>query len=295
MDLRFTPEGNRLSRGGSRLLSRPSAGRHPREADRRRGISPRRTWSAGPISSTRRAGRCRTGPRSMAARAWDPMRQYIFLEELQKTPAPSPAALRRQHGRAGHLHFRATRRRKKQFLPRIANLDDWWCQGFSEPGAGSDLASLKTRAVRRGRPLHRQRPEDLDDRWPNMPTGSSALVRTSTEGKKAGRHLLPADRHEDARHRHSPDPDDRWRARGQRGLPHRREGAGRKLWSARRTRAGTTQNSCSATSAPTSRVSACRSSACGAFANWRPRRCRRGGRCSRIRSSCRNSSRWRSS
>jgi alkylation response protein AidB-like acyl-CoA dehydrogenase len=39
---------------------------------------------------------------------------------------------------------------KQRFLPRAANLDDWWCQGFSEPGAGSDLAALKTAARREG-------------------------------------------------------------------------------------------------------------------------------------------------
>jgi pimeloyl-CoA dehydrogenase large subunit len=39
---------------------------------------------------------------------------------------------------------------KKHYLPRIANMDDWWCQGFSEPGAGSDLASLKTTAKKNG-------------------------------------------------------------------------------------------------------------------------------------------------
>jgi alkylation response protein AidB-like acyl-CoA dehydrogenase len=43
-----------------------------------------------------------------------------------------------------------TEAQKAHFLPRARNLDDWWCQGFSEPGSGSDLASLKTKAERKG-------------------------------------------------------------------------------------------------------------------------------------------------
>ncbi|MCZ3196186.1 acyl-CoA dehydrogenase family protein, partial [Acinetobacter baumannii] len=39
---------------------------------------------------------------------------------------------------------------KRYFLPRIVDCTDWWCQGYSEPGSGSDLASVKTRAVREG-------------------------------------------------------------------------------------------------------------------------------------------------
>lgn len=80
---------------------------------------------------------------------WDPMRQYIFLEETQKRPAPQPLAF--GVNMVGPVIYTfGSEAQKQRFLPRIANLDDWWCQGFSEPGAGSDLASLKTRAVRDG-------------------------------------------------------------------------------------------------------------------------------------------------
>ena len=80
---------------------------------------------------------------------WDPVRQYIFLDEMQQTPAPSPLQFGVYMVGPVIIAF-GNEAQKKRLLPRIANLDDWWCQGFSEPGAGSDLASLTTSARRDG-------------------------------------------------------------------------------------------------------------------------------------------------
>ncbi|MGV2979519.1 pimeloyl-CoA dehydrogenase large subunit [Camelimonas sp. ID_303_24] len=80
---------------------------------------------------------------------WDPVRQYIFREELMAAPAPEPLAFNASMCGPVIIQF-GSEKQKKHFLPRMANLDDWWCQGFSEPGSGSDLASLKTSARRDG-------------------------------------------------------------------------------------------------------------------------------------------------
>ncbi|WP_160121541.1 acyl-CoA dehydrogenase family protein [Rhodovarius lipocyclicus] len=80
---------------------------------------------------------------------WSAAQRYIFREELQMAPAPSPLGFNVNMCGPVVIQF-GTEEQKKRFLPRMANLDDWWCQGFSEPGAGSDLAGLKTRAVREG-------------------------------------------------------------------------------------------------------------------------------------------------
>ncbi len=88
-------------------------------------------------------------PKEYGGTGWDPMRQYIFLEETQKWPAPQPLAFGVNMVGPVICAF-GNAAQKAHYLPRIANLDDWWCQGFSEPGAGSDLASLRTRAVRDG-------------------------------------------------------------------------------------------------------------------------------------------------
>ncbi|RVT92232.1 pimeloyl-CoA dehydrogenase large subunit [Rhodovarius crocodyli] len=80
---------------------------------------------------------------------WTAAQRYIFREELQMAPAPSPLGFNVNMCGPVVIQF-GTEEQKKRFLPRMANLDDWWCQGFSEPGAGSDLAGLKTKAVREG-------------------------------------------------------------------------------------------------------------------------------------------------
>jgi pimeloyl-CoA dehydrogenase large subunit len=80
---------------------------------------------------------------------WSPVKQYIFHEELQQAPAPDPLPFGVNMVGPVIIAF-GSEAQKRRHLPRIANLDDWWCQGFSEPGAGSDLASLKTTARRDG-------------------------------------------------------------------------------------------------------------------------------------------------
>lgn len=77
---------------------------------------------------------------------WSPAQKYIFREELQMWPAPSPLGFNINMCGPVIIEF-GTPEQKARFLPRMLNLDDWWCQGFSEPGAGSDLAGLKTKAV----------------------------------------------------------------------------------------------------------------------------------------------------
>jgi alkylation response protein AidB-like acyl-CoA dehydrogenase len=88
-------------------------------------------------------------PREWGGTGWDPIRQHIFEEEAALAGAPRqlPFGLRMV---APVLMKFGTEAQKRRFLPRIPSAEDWWCQGYSEPGAGSDLAGLSTRAVRKG-------------------------------------------------------------------------------------------------------------------------------------------------
>ena len=80
---------------------------------------------------------------------WSAIEHHIFQDELQQWPAPATLPFNVDMVGPVIAAF-GSEAQKRHFLPRAANLDDWWCQGFSEPGAGSDLASLRTTATRAG-------------------------------------------------------------------------------------------------------------------------------------------------
>lgn len=80
---------------------------------------------------------------------WTAVQRYIFMEELMQAAVPLPLQFN-CHMVGPVIATFGNEAQKARFLPRIRSLEDWWCQGFSEPGAGSDLASLKTRAVKDG-------------------------------------------------------------------------------------------------------------------------------------------------
>ncbi|ATE63924.1 acyl-CoA dehydrogenase family protein [Rhizorhabdus dicambivorans] len=88
-------------------------------------------------------------PVQYGGQAWTPAQRYIFQEEMALAHAPEGSPF--NVNMIGPVLCRfGTDEQKARFLAATANLDIWWCQGFSEPGAGSDLASLKTSAVRDG-------------------------------------------------------------------------------------------------------------------------------------------------
>jgi alkylation response protein AidB-like acyl-CoA dehydrogenase len=80
---------------------------------------------------------------------WTELQRHLWHEEMQRAGVPIPLAFNASMIGPVIAHF-GTQEQKERFLPATANLDIWWSQGFSEPDAGSDLASLRTTAVRDG-------------------------------------------------------------------------------------------------------------------------------------------------
>jgi len=120
-------------------------------------------------------------PKDFGGPGWSPVQKHIFEEECCRANAPRivPFGVNML---GPVLQKFGTKEQQDTILPRILSGEDWWCQGYSEPGAGSDLASLKTRAVREG--------DDYvingQKTWTTLGQHANkifCLVRTSSEGK----------------------------------------------------------------------------------------------------------------
>jgi alkylation response protein AidB-like acyl-CoA dehydrogenase len=88
-------------------------------------------------------------PQQWGGQDWTPVQRHLWADEMALAHVPPPLAFNTAMVGPVIATF-GSDEQKQRFLPPTANLDIWWCQGFSEPNAGSDLASLKTTAVRDG-------------------------------------------------------------------------------------------------------------------------------------------------
>ena len=88
-------------------------------------------------------------PKEFGGPGWSTTQQYIFDEETAAGGAPRLIAFGIKMVAPVIMAF-GSPEQQARFLPKIRAAEEWWCQGYSEPGSGSDLASLKTRAVLQG-------------------------------------------------------------------------------------------------------------------------------------------------
>jgi alkylation response protein AidB-like acyl-CoA dehydrogenase len=113
---------------------------------------------------------------------WGPLERFIYDEEYALAGAPRANIPSIDLLGPVLIEF-GTEAQKRALLPRILSGEDWWCQGFSEPQAGSDLASLQMRAVRDG-DVYVVNGTKLWTSWAHMANKIFCLVRTSIEPQK---------------------------------------------------------------------------------------------------------------
>jgi alkylation response protein AidB-like acyl-CoA dehydrogenase len=88
-------------------------------------------------------------PKQFGGPGWNSVQQFIFEEESAAAGGPRLIPFGTRMVAPVIMAF-GNAAQQQRFLPKISSGEEWWCQGYSEPGAGSDLASLKTRAIREG-------------------------------------------------------------------------------------------------------------------------------------------------
>ena len=163
--------------------------------------------------------------------------QVVLAEELDRAGAPGTLNPIGLANIAPSIMAFGTDEQKDRFLRPMRRGDEIWCQGFSEPDAGSDLASLATRGRRDGDDWVVSG-QKVWNTYGQLADWCELLVRTDPDRGQAPRHHLPPRRHDAARHRGAPAAHRHRRRRLLRALLRRRARAGLAPASARRARAG---------------------------------------------------------
>ena len=112
-------------------------------------------------------------PQEYGGRGATVLEQLAYAEETTRARAPMPLNVIGMNNIAPAIMQYGTDAQKRALLPRMVRADDIWCQGMSEPEAGSDLASLRTRAVRATATTSWSTARRSGRRWDIAPTGVS--------------------------------------------------------------------------------------------------------------------------
>ncbi len=185
MDLNFTPEeeafrdeiraflADKLPR---RLSDKVAAGQHLGKADMRQ-------WHA---LLNERGWLANHWPEQYGGPGWTAVEKFIFETECALAHAPRIVPFGVNMLGPVLIKF-GSEAQKRHWLPRILDGSDWWCQGYSEPGAGSDLASVKTSAVRGTDAQGEHYIVNGQKTWTTLGQHANmifCLVRTNREAKK---------------------------------------------------------------------------------------------------------------
>jgi pimeloyl-CoA dehydrogenase large subunit len=148
MDLRFTPEETAFREEARRFFHTEIPAEIRAKVSEGRSLA-REDYVTSQRILNRKGWAVPHWPLEHGGQPWSAAQRSIFMEELMLAAVPLPLQFNCFMVGPVIAAF-GSADQKARFLARAANLDDWWCQGFSEPGAGSDLAALSTRAVRDG-------------------------------------------------------------------------------------------------------------------------------------------------